>query len=247
MSGADVRFPGAWIRRVAALCGMAILLGSPAARAVFERFQYEFLGGKWRSNWFQTPDRDRDMLPITARINAQLALREGLRVADIGAGRGYWSFRIARAVGPRGAVAALDIDPEMLAIVAERWRAMGLSNVQGRRVPRDSPQLAPESFDRILMVNTYAFWRGDEGATVAYLTEVRRALRPGGRFIFARDEPLTCDGPGRHTLLGCESPHAETLLSLAQRSGLRLAAIEAPQLFAGGDATMRGLLLVLVR
>jgi ubiquinone/menaquinone biosynthesis C-methylase UbiE len=109
------------------------------------------------------------------RVVAALGLARGQRVADVGAGRGYLTFRLADAVGPTGRVVATDIDDA--ALDALRARMPAPANVVVRKVAAGDPGLEPASFDLILLsaVDQYLADR------VEYLTKLRAALAPGGR------------------------------------------------------------------
>src|SRR2546427_6632458 len=91
------------------------------------------------------PDVDRYRQP--ERVIAALGLARGQRVADIGAGSGYLTFRLAAAVGPKGRVVATDIDDAAIAAL----RAHDAPNVVVRKVARDDPGLEPGSFDLVLL------------------------------------------------------------------------------------------------
>jgi ubiquinone/menaquinone biosynthesis C-methylase UbiE len=109
------------------------------------------------------------------RLIAALSLVEGQRVADVGAGRGYLTFRLAAAVGKKGRVVATDIDDG--ALEALRAHTPKMENVVVRKVAPTEPGLEPASFDLILLseVDHYLADR------VAYLGKLRAALAPGGR------------------------------------------------------------------
>jgi ubiquinone/menaquinone biosynthesis C-methylase UbiE len=109
------------------------------------------------------------------RVIGALGLVGGQRVADVGAGRGYLTFRLADAVGPTGRVVATDIDDT--ALQALRAHTPRRDNVIVRKVAPDDPGLEPASFDLILLseVDQYLADR------VQYLTMLRAALAPGGR------------------------------------------------------------------
>jgi ubiquinone/menaquinone biosynthesis C-methylase UbiE len=107
-------------------------------------------------------------------VVAALGLSKGQRVADVGAGRGYLTFRLADAVGPTGRVVATDIDDAALAALrAHPSRA----NVVVRKVARDDPGLEPSAYDLILLseVDHYLADRVD------FLRKLRPALAAGGR------------------------------------------------------------------
>jgi predicted methyltransferase len=107
------------------------------------------------------------------RVIDALELKHGQRVADVGAGRGYFTFRLADAVGSDGRVVATDIDDAALAAL----RAHPAKNVVVRKVAPDDPGLEAGSFDLIFLseVDQYVPHR------VAYLGKLRAALAPGGR------------------------------------------------------------------
>jgi ubiquinone/menaquinone biosynthesis C-methylase UbiE len=108
-----------------------------------------------------------------AKVIASLDLQPGQRVADIGAGHGYLTFRLADKVGPKGLVVATDIDESALAALREH-RAQ---NVAVRKVAPDEPGLEAGNFDLILLseVDQYLPDR------VTYLRKLRVALAPNGR------------------------------------------------------------------
>jgi predicted methyltransferase len=115
----------------------------------------------------------RDRFRQPDRVVAALGLRAGQRVADVGAGQGYLTFRLADAVGPAGRVVATDIDDAALAVV----RAQARANVIARRVAADDPGLEPAAYDLVLLseVDHYLPDRA------LYLRKLRAALAPGGR------------------------------------------------------------------
>jgi ubiquinone/menaquinone biosynthesis C-methylase UbiE len=128
------------------------------------------------ARWLERKTRENEERPD--RVIDAMALAADAEVADIGAGTGYFSVRLARAV-PEGQVFAVDIQPEMLALLRARIDREGLRNitlVQGRE---DDPRLAPNSLDAALLVDAYHEF--------AYPYEMMRALvtalRPGGRVI----------------------------------------------------------------
>ena len=125
----------------------------------------------------ERPERDAYQQPD--RVMEVLAFRTGERVADVGAGSGYFTRRISRAVGPGGAVWAVDIRAEILAVLEARARRDGLTNVRLQQVQPDDPRLPAGGIDTILMVDTlhYVKARGD------YAKRLRAALAPGGRVV----------------------------------------------------------------
>lgn len=131
---------------------------------------------EWTKRW-DAPERSKWQQP--ARVLELGRVRRGARVADIGAGTGYFTRRIARAVGKEGKAIAVDIERDMLAHIAERAQAEGLSQIETRHVEPGDPGLAPASVDAILCVNT---WHHLEDR-VAYSRKLAKALVQGGRFV----------------------------------------------------------------
>lgn len=142
-----------------------------------ERFK-RLVRDSWCRQYLAMLERpDRADLQDPKRIMEALALRPGDRVADIGAGSGYFTVRIARAVGANGVVWAVDIRQPMLDFIAGRLDLEGLDNVRlGLATPED-PMLPEGSFDRILLVDTLHYVTD----RTAYARRVRSALAEGGR------------------------------------------------------------------
>lgn len=134
----------------------------------------------WSRQYIQMLERDsRDDMQKPAEIMAALAVRPGERVADIGAGSGYFTLRLAQAVGDAGRVWALDIRQEMLDYIANRLREAQIPNVELKLVPADDPQLPPGGIDTILMVDTIHYVKDRAG----YARRLREGLAPGGRVV----------------------------------------------------------------
>jgi SAM-dependent methyltransferase len=105
-----------------------------------------------------------------------MALAPDAKVADIGAGTGYFSLRIARQV-PEGRVYAVDIQPEMLAILRERIERRGIGNILPVRGKTDDPMLPAETIDAVLVVDAYH----EFAYPFEMMRGIVRSLRPGGR------------------------------------------------------------------
>jgi SAM-dependent methyltransferase len=125
----------------------------------------------------ERPERDAYQKPD--QVVAALAFRPGERVADIGAGSGYFTRRVSKAVGPSGEVLAIDIAPDVLEYLEARARREGLGNIRVRRVSADDPQLPTGAVDTILMVDALHYVK-DRGA---YARKLRAGLVPGGRVV----------------------------------------------------------------
>ncbi|MBT8047795.1 MAG: class I SAM-dependent methyltransferase [Xanthomonadales bacterium] len=132
--------------------------------------------GHLGANWLERPDRERE--ERTDRLVERLPLQPDSIVADIGAGTGYFSFRIAKRV-PEGRVLAVDIQQEMLDIIEARKKAGYPQNVDTILGSERDPMLPGGSVDLILMVDAYHefFWPREMGEAMA------RGLKPGGRIV----------------------------------------------------------------
>jgi len=122
---------------------------------------------------------NREDVQKSPEIMKALSFKPGERVADIGAGTGYFTFQVARAVGPTGLVWAIDIAPEMLEYLDLRIKAQKAINIKLRKVTSDNPQLDPGSVDTILMVDTIHYVKD----RTAYARKLRPGLAPGGRVV----------------------------------------------------------------
>lgn len=136
------------------------------------------------------PER-RLWLPI-AEVLAAINLHEGDVIADIGAGTGYFALPMAEAVGPTGEVWAIDVQPEMLAILASKLRDSVVKNVECVQGEATTTGLAPSSFNLVLMAN---LWH-ELDQIPKVLAEVRRILRPRGRVAVLDWRPLVDQPPG---------------------------------------------------
>lgn len=126
--------------------------------------------------WLERPERERNELP--ERVVDSLRLAPGDVVADIGAGTGYFAFRIAERV-PEGGVYAVDIQPEMLDIIDDRAEAEGYDNVVAVQGEIDDPNLPDESVDLALIVDAYHEFSHPR----EMMEGLMRALVPGGRVV----------------------------------------------------------------
>jgi cyclopropane fatty-acyl-phospholipid synthase-like methyltransferase len=107
----------------------------------------------------------------------QADIRAGMTVADIGAGDGYYTVRLAQKVGPNGRVLAEDVDDEALRRLGDRVAREHLDNVSIRHGADADPKLPEGSFDRIVLAHVYREVR----EPYAFLWNLRPALRAGGR------------------------------------------------------------------
>jgi ubiquinone/menaquinone biosynthesis C-methylase UbiE len=108
-----------------------------------------------------------------------LRLSPGQAVADIGAGTGYFTFRLARAVGPRGKVLSVDVEARLVELLRQRAAEAGARQVEAITTGPDDPGLPAGAVDLVFLCNTYHHI----GDRVAWLRKLRPALRPGGRVV----------------------------------------------------------------
>jgi protein-L-isoaspartate O-methyltransferase len=134
--------------------------------------------GHQGAGWLERPEREREEQP--AKLLDALKIKPGDVVADIGAGSGYYTFRLSERVGPTGKVLAVDIQPEMLAILRYRVNALKIKNVELVQGTETDPKLPANMVDLILMVDVYHEFSHPWEMTVAML----KALKPGGRLVF---------------------------------------------------------------
>jgi len=134
--------------------------------------------GYQAANWLERTEREKEEEP--AKLYKALDLKDGLVVADFGAGSGYHSFRMAPLVGPTGKVLAVDVQPQMIKLVEARAKKDGVKNVEPVLCTEQDPKLPAASVDLILMVDVYH--------ELAFPYEVGEklvaALKPGGRMAF---------------------------------------------------------------
>ena len=142
---------------------LATSLSVSVGCSAFKRFAYE---GFDRDEW-QQPDR----------VLGELALEPGMRVADIGAGGGYFTFRLAEAVGGDGIVYAVDVDEDMTSYLEKRATEEGYANVKVILGEFADPLLPDDGVDLIFTSNTYHHIEG----RIDYFRSLKRDLRSGGR------------------------------------------------------------------
>lgn len=106
------------------------------------------------SDAFSTEDV-RDRVGEFEQVVEKAGIRPGMWVADVGAGEGYYTVRLAPVVGAKGRVLAQDISPEVRDRLVQRVQREGLDNVGVRLGSPADPALPPRSFDRIMLVHMY--------------------------------------------------------------------------------------------
>ena len=125
--------------------------------------------------WLMRESRQRE--EDCARLMKALKIKPGQTVCDIGCGNGFYTLQLAKAVGEHGKVLAVDIQPEMLHMLAERAKEAGLENIETIQGTESDPKLPAGRVDLILLVDVYHEFSDPE----AMLAAMRAALAPGGR------------------------------------------------------------------
>jgi SAM-dependent methyltransferase len=127
--------------------------------------------------WLERPERDREERPDL--VMKALNLQPGQVVADIGCGTGYFSWRFAEAVGPQGKVYGVEIQQEMLDMLAKAMAARGVTNVIGVVGTPEDPKL-PEPVDLAIFIDVYH----ECSHPAEIIAALCRSLKPNGRIVF---------------------------------------------------------------
>ena len=145
---------------------------------------HRFEDAEQHARSFDDPARDAWQMP--ERVIAALGVQPGETVADVGAGTGYFTMRLAQATGAK-TVYAVDIEQSMVDYTRNRAEVAGLNNVVAVLAGSDRTNL-PEPVDLVLIVDTYHHIPD----RVAYFTRLRESLQPSGRLVvidFRKDSP----------------------------------------------------------
>jgi len=138
---------------------------------------------------------NRDQWQQPEKVIAALQIRPGDRVADLGSGGGYFTFKLAASVGPTGKVYAVDVDREMVDLIDKQAQRDGVKNVETILAKADDPLLPKDGVDLIFTSNTYHHF--DD--RIAYFTSLRKYLTPRGRIaIIDYDRRAWFEGLLRH-------------------------------------------------
>jgi SAM-dependent methyltransferase len=138
------------------------------------------------ADWLERSEREIEEEPDKA-LDA-LGPLTGLTVADVGAGSGYFTVRLASRVGPKGRVYANDLQPEMLKMLAARLAREKVQNVTLVQGITDDPKLPASTVDLVLMVDVYH----ELSEPQKMLRAIRAALKPGGRLVlleYRKEDP----------------------------------------------------------
>ena len=176
---------------------LLLALGLPAAAAERTAPQYSYVAptpdgigkvymgreishvmGFHGAQWLERTERMDEERPDLV-LNA-LDLKPGMTVADIGAGTGYYTWRIAQRIGAAGTVYAVDVQPEMIKALEQQMSRRGIANVKAVPGTPADPKLPRNSLDLALMVDVYHEFE----QPYEMLAAIVGALKPGGRVAF---------------------------------------------------------------
>lgn len=174
---------------LAAILAAALLVAqtvaTPGVHPVSGRRFANVMG--WQgAEWLERSERELEEEPDKA-LDA-LGTLAGATVADVGAGSGYFTVRLAARVGPKGRVYANDLQPEMLKMLGMRLARERVANVTLVQGAIDDPKLPASSIDLVLMVDVYHEFSEPQ----KMLRGIRAALKPGGRLVlleYRKEDP----------------------------------------------------------
>ncbi len=178
-----IRLTGSGLVALVLLAGLAAQ--TPGVHPLSGR-RFAPVMGYQGAEWLERIERDEEEAPDVAL--SVLKIPKGASVADIGAGSGYMTVKLAARVGPTGRVFANDVQPQMLELLARRLAGKRIANVTMVQGTADDPKLPPSSVDLELMVDVYH----ELSQPQAMLRHLREALKPGGRLVlleYRKEDP----------------------------------------------------------
>ena len=134
--------------------------------------------GHAAASWLERPEREEEENP--KKLIKLLDLKPGMVVADIGAGSGYYAFRMAPLVGDEGKILAVDIQKEMLDLIRQRSKQKKVTNVEPVQGTEEDPKLPDSAVNLILLVDVYHEFSQPYEMT----QKMVKALKPGGKLVF---------------------------------------------------------------
>jgi ubiquinone/menaquinone biosynthesis C-methylase UbiE len=138
------------------------------------------------ADWLERSEREQEEAPETA-IKA-MGVHAGMTIADVGAGTGYFSIRLAERVGPSGKVYANDVQPQMLERIREKTARLKITNVETVLGSESDPKLPAAQMDIVLLVDVYHEFSQPQ----QMLDHIRASLKPDGRLIlleYKKEDP----------------------------------------------------------
>src|SRR5512137_2543930 len=173
----------AWSRRIVMAAGLIVAValapataGAQSRHPVSGRVIAQVMGYEGAA-WLERPERESEEQP--SKAIAALDIKPGQVVADVGAGSGYYTVRLAERVGPTGRVFAADIQPEMLDLLRARVTRARLDQVELVRSTETDPGLPEGVCDLVLMVDVYH----ELARPQEVLRKLRASLKPDGRLV----------------------------------------------------------------
>src|SRR5688572_27605404 len=136
---------------------------------------YAGVMGMGGAGWLVRPEREEEEQPDVA-LDA-IGIAKGSTVADVGAGAGYFTWRLAERVGPSGKVYGNDIEPKMLELLRKNMRERKITNVEPVLGAIDDPKLPRQALDLVLLVDVYHEFSEPQ----KMLQRIRESLKPDGR------------------------------------------------------------------
>jgi len=170
---------------LAVVLGAALAAQTPGVHPISGR-RFAPVMGYQGAPWLERSEREEEEEPDVA-LNV-LKIAKGATVADIGAGSGYITVRLAARVGPGGRVFANDVQPQMLNMLARRLSNSRITNVTLVEGTFDDPKLPPAAIDLAMMVDVYH----ELSQPQAMLRHLRESLKPGGRLVlleYRKEDP----------------------------------------------------------
>ena len=153
---------------------------APTADGIGKRFMGREIArvmGWQGAAWLEREERERE--ERTDLLLPALQLKAGMQVADVGAGTGYFSWRMSRLVGPQGRVFAADVQPEMIRLLKRTMAERGANNVEPVQCAPDDVRLPAAALDLAILVDVYH----ELEFPFEVIASVVRALKPGGRLV----------------------------------------------------------------
>jgi predicted methyltransferase len=167
---------------------------------------------RWEQQ-FENPARD--VIANRAAIVAAADLKQGERVADVGAGTGAYLAALSAAVGPQGHVLAVDISPGFVMHMSQRAAREGLGNVSAVLGRGDNPTLPAGALDAIITINTFHHFEAPD----AMIAHMARALKPGGTLLLVDFDLKPDTSVERRTMTGRDKA---AVIKLIEAGGFRL-------------------------
>jgi len=171
-----------------------------------------------QEKWVPNYDR-RDEWQQPEKILDAIGIQPGMSVADVGAGKGYFTFRLAERVGPEGKVYAADIDERPLQSIQDRVQQEGIQNIVTILGNKDDPGLPDGQIDVILMVHVFHIIIHDQNP-LSFLENIRPSLKPEGLLVIVHWDGKKMGYPDVYAY------SRESLLEVIEESDFKLVRVE---------------------